>query len=120
MAIAGKKDPLKKQKDTLNFRNNAVQRYASDKPKLMRATLSQNTPRTEAQKQGQKTLDSIKFEREMHKIDKDYELKRCNTVGICSSAGTHRRRRESRIMDKQETRAKDLVKGYKVGPNPYK
>jgi len=37
MAIAGKKDPLKKQKDTLNFRNNAVQRYASDtvsKPKL--------------------------------------------------------------------------------------
>ena len=28
MAIAGKKDPLKKQKDTLNFKNSTVQRLA--------------------------------------------------------------------------------------------
>tara|TARA_R110002051_G_scaffold12584_1_gene43558 strand:- start:386 stop:766 length:381 start_codon:yes stop_codon:yes gene_type:complete len=126
MAKAKNGDPLKKLQDTLNIKNKVVKRYVSEgvaptpNKKMISAIRTQRTPLTPEQKQGIKTLDSIKFEREMHKIDKDYELKRCNTGGVCSSAGTHRRRRESRIMDKQETRAKSLVKGYKVGPNPYK
>jgi len=101
MAVAGKKDPLKKQKDSLNFKNNAVQKL------------------TPQQMQGKKTLDSIAFQRDLHKIDKAYDKKRCNEVGICSSYGTQMRRRESRIMDNQSDRAKSLVRGYKVGPNPY-
>ena len=126
MAKAKNGDPLKKLQDTLNIKNKVVKRYVSEgvaptpNKKMIRAIRTQLTPLTAAQKQGKKTLDSIAFKRDLHKIDKAFDKKMCNVGGLCSSAGTHRRRRESRIMDKQETRAKSLVKGYKVGPNPYK
>ncbi len=79
-------------------------------------TLQKLTPQ---QKQGKKTLDSIALQRDLHKIDRDFDKKMCNQGGVCSSAGTRRRRKESRVMDQQETRARSLVKGYRVGPNPY-
>ena len=99
MAVAGKKDPLKKQKDSLNFKNNAVQ-------KLSRL------------EQAQKTIDSASVAIKYNDTLMAIKRRISKSGGVTTSnEGLYN---ENLKSEERRSRAHSILYGTTVGPKKKK